>query len=68
MSGDIFHNPKEAAKIIKRSPQTLNNWRSQGRGPAFSKLGRSVVYANTDLLAWVAANKVNNTQQKAGEC
>lgn len=60
---ETFLDSKEAAHILKLSPQTLNNWRTQGRGPAFRKAGRKVIYARSDIDAWMDANKFNNTQE-----
>jgi len=58
------HSVKEAAAYLRLSPQTLNNWRVKGCGPAFNKFGRRVVYDEADLLAWKAETRRNNTQQK----
>lgn len=62
---DQFHTTKEAARILKISPNTMNNWRIQGRGPAFRKFGSRVVYAASDLAAWAQENKNQNTQEAA---
>ncbi|MCV7492324.1 helix-turn-helix domain-containing protein [Micrococcus luteus] len=46
----------EAAAWLAISPQTLRNWRAQGRGPAFRRSGRPgarVYYRLSDLEAWV---------------
>ena len=32
---------------------TLAHWRSQGRGPAFIKIGARVAYRGSDLNAWL---------------
>jgi hypothetical protein len=34
---------------------TLSNWRSQGRGPTFVKIGRSIRYPLASLQAYEAA-------------
>jgi len=38
--------------------QTLAQWRWQGVGPAFVKVGRLVRYRRSDVDAWLAANEV----------
>lgn len=47
----------EAAAYIRRSPGTLKNWRSQGRGPKYHKTGDTpqaeALYDYADLDAWV---------------
>ena len=45
---------------------TLNKLRVWGGGPAYSKLGATVVYDVADLDAWAAARKVRSTSQKPG--
>ena len=37
---------------------TLQNWRSQGRGPTYVKLGRSVRYRTDDIDAFLQASRV----------
>ena len=41
--------PKEAAAHLQVAEKTLANWRSLGQGPAYSKIGRTVVYQLADL-------------------
>ncbi len=38
--------------------RTLQDWRLRGVGPAYSKLGKRVVYDTTDLDAFLAAGRV----------
>ena len=42
-------DPEEAAQFLRLSPRTLEYYRQQARGPAYSKLGKNVVYAREDL-------------------
>lgn len=45
---------KQAASILKVQPGTLSVWRSTGRySIPFVKVGRSVRYRRSDLLAWL---------------
>ena len=37
---------------------TLAHWRSEGRGPAFIKVGWRVAYRGRDLNAWLDAQTV----------
>lgn len=37
---------------------TLAHWRSEGRGPAFIKLGHKVAYSGKALNDWLAARTV----------
>jgi predicted DNA-binding transcriptional regulator AlpA len=44
----------EVAGALKMSRQTLANWRSDGRGPRFVKIGPRIVrYHRADLEAWI---------------
>jgi hypothetical protein len=52
-----------AAEVVQRwggavTTGTLANWRSQGKGPPFVKLGSKVRYPIAPLEAWEAANMV----------
>lgn len=51
----------EAAKFLKVSPNTLNQWRSQARGPNFVKVGRCVRYRKSDLLLYIESSTHSNT-------
>ncbi len=46
---DQILNDVEAAKTLNVATQTLRNWRTARRGPAYLKLGRSVRYRVEDL-------------------
>lgn len=56
---DCFVNDVEAAKILSVSPQSLRNWRFQGRGPAYSKRGRMVRYQVQDLLDFMSSGRID---------
>lgn len=46
------------------SPRTLANWRTQGIGPAFVRVGKvhsRTLYRVDDLRAWLDANRVETT-------
>jgi hypothetical protein len=65
MTADRYVSDTEAAKIIGSSPQTLRNWRHQGRGPAYSKKGRMVRYRVQDLLTFMADGRIEPEQRGA---
>lgn len=56
--GDDILTPQQAAGYLVQSPNTLRQWRSQGRGPAYEKRGRNIRYRKQDLDAWRNANVV----------
>ena len=42
----------DAARVLNISPGTLRNWRSQGRGPEFVKMGAAVRYTEPGLTSF----------------
>lgn len=44
---------------------TLANWRYQGRGPRFVKVGRHVRYRRSDVEAWLERNARESTAAAA---
>ena len=51
----------QAAAYLGLSVNTLNKWRTQGRGPSFVKLGRAVCYRGADLDAWLERHAHSST-------
>jgi hypothetical protein len=47
-----------AAAYLGICPRTLDNWRSQRRGPRFIRVGRRIVYRVQDLEAYLDAGIV----------
>ncbi|WP_353962555.1 helix-turn-helix domain-containing protein [Streptomyces sp. NBC_00006] len=45
--------PAETAEYLRVSSFTLRNWRYQGEGPPFVKLGKCVRYLASDVRDWV---------------
>lgn len=45
---------------------TLNNWRSQGKGPAFVKFGSRVRYPLAKVIAWEAVHLNANDNETDG--
>ena len=54
---------KDAATRLGLSASTLNKWRTQGRGPKFVKLGRSVCYRTADIDAWLGDQVRGSTSE-----
>ncbi len=62
-SGPSFHTTKEAARWLRVSHRTLEDWRMTGGGPSFRKFGRSVRYAVDDLVSYANRDTYSNTGQ-----
>ena len=43
--------------------RTLNNWRSSGGGPPFTKIGGGVLYPIDRLVEWEQKRTVHSTSQ-----
>ncbi|WP_299986671.1 helix-turn-helix domain-containing protein [uncultured Ruegeria sp.] len=46
----------ELEVIAKR--QTLAQWRSEGKGPPYTKSGSRILYSGKDLIDWLKAQRV----------
>lgn len=53
-----FLKTPDAAAYLGLSRRTLEKWRGAGKGPRYSRLGRSVVYAVSDLDDFARARAV----------
>ncbi len=50
----------EAARYSCVAPITLRTLRMRGKGPAYLKIGRAVVYDIRDLDKWLESKRVGN--------
>lgn len=60
-----FMTPKDVSDRYEGriGVRTLANWRSQGSGPPFVKVGGAILYKYDDLNAWEQENTVSSTSQ-----
>ena len=59
---------EEAAPFLALSPNTLRQWRAQGRGPTYRKLGGTVLYTRKDLEDWSAQNRTFTIESPEARC
>ena len=52
LNPDLLTN-EEAADLLGIKPNTLEIWRTKGKGPKFVKMGAAVRYRLADLNAWM---------------
>jgi predicted DNA-binding transcriptional regulator AlpA len=58
--------PDQAARVLKQSPKTLANKRSQGDGPRFIKLSnRAIRYRYSEILAYAESGSRMSTSEPA---
>lgn len=60
-----LRTPPEASTRLGVPLDTLRMWRQRGKGPAYVRIGRHVRYADEDLDAFVAANRVDPSEKVA---
>jgi predicted DNA-binding transcriptional regulator AlpA len=50
---------KETAKRLGIKPRTLDRWRVDNKGPAWTKVGFAVRYSTEDVEMWLASRRFN---------
>ena len=64
---DKLYLTSDPALLVLGRPMTLAHWRSEGRGPAYVKLGARVGYRGSDLNRFIEANTIRPKDgQQAG--
>ena len=53
-----YLSPKRAATFTSFTLKALERMRQRGEGPTYSKVGKSIRYAVSDLRAWMEAGRV----------
>jgi len=53
----------DAASYLNVQPTTLEQWRWNGKGPRFVKIGRSVRYRQVDLDSFLEARVFSSTTE-----
>lgn len=43
----------EVAAYLRKSPGTIANWRSEGTGPPWKRVGHDIRYRWADIEAWI---------------
>lgn len=55
----------EAAAELGKTDRTLARWRAEGKGPAYTRVGKSIYYRRSALLEYARANEVNPVREAA---
>lgn len=50
---DRYLTTDDVAEIARTSPATVRYWRHCGTGPLAGKVGRRVLYRESDVTAWL---------------
>ena len=59
---DSWHSQDTVAAVTELSPQTLMNWRAQGKGPDFVKSGKLVYYPKRNVIRWFQGFQASRPQ------
>jgi len=60
---DGLWSTDRTAEYLDLAPRTLVDWRYQGRGPEFVRLGTAVRYRPEDVRQWVADQRAGSTTE-----
>jgi len=55
---DRYLTTEELAERLKVSPKTVAGWRLRKKGPAYTRVGRRALYAESSVAAFLAAREV----------
>ena len=58
-----FLNEHQLADLLCQSVRTIQKWRVTGYGPPYYKIGRSVRYRRSEMIAWVEERRKAHTSQ-----
>jgi excisionase family DNA binding protein len=56
----------QLAKMLGISRRTLERMRNAGTGPRFSKVGKTILYREADVEAWLAERSFGSTAEAKG--
>lgn len=57
---DLLLTITEAAAIVRVPPATLRYWRHLGEGPHSFRIGRTVRYWRSEVIAWLESESESN--------
>src|SRR5438270_421476 len=63
LEGHGWLDVEQAAKLLGKEVQTIANWRSQGKGPKYTKSGGTVRYRREWIAEYVYSGVVDPRQQ-----
>lgn len=58
----VLHEPTTVASLLKVTVGTLRQWRHKKIGPAFMRVGKTILYPDDKLREWIAKQMVNDRQ------
>ena len=64
MQDTAYLTPQQLAKRWQFSHKTLEKWRYQGIGPRYTKVGRRLLYAMPDIVAFEQQGRNSKTNNR----
>lgn len=58
----LYMTPKEVTHLLSVSRRTLDRWHALRKGPARSKVGRTILFSNKAISSWLASNETEPTR------
>ena len=58
----VLWTSKQVAEVCLTTDAMVNRWRCENRGPKFLRLGRSIRYRKSDVMAWLDAHTVATSE------
>jgi DNA-binding transcriptional MerR regulator len=59
-----YFSEEQAAKGVGLTPRTLRNYRAQGIGPPWTRIGRDIYYEKSSLAAWLKSLEVRPVRSR----
>ena len=58
---EVLYNTEDAAALLETHPVTLRQWRVDGIGPIYLKIGKKVRYRHADLQGFITVIETTGT-------
>ena len=52
-----FFTKDQLGKVLNKDPRTLDRWHAMRQGPPRIKLGRTILYRRSSVMAWLGAQE-----------
>jgi hypothetical protein len=60
-----YSSEAETAEQLNVAIRTLRSWRKRGVGPAWTKVGRQIIYGDLSRMAWLRSQEVQPVRADA---
>jgi excisionase family DNA binding protein len=68
MSATPYMTQGQLALLLNVSERTLERWRIEGTGPAFTRAGRRVLYSRDIVERWLTVGIRQSTSEHEARC